>query len=576
MALLRSGVIGATLACAVGISVESHVSAFRTDETLLASEVFSVPTTSRCIVIMTVQYMMMYLMLACVRTYHELSATTKGALESALRAGCQTLTYGPMLCVLFIACRMRVEFLSEGKGQPQLWVQYCMYAVIFAVMASTFVVLAIPLITGKPLPMKEGTCDMEKPEEEESEDGASLTFVGLCVVRYIIMAALYGGLAGVIYGINTYLPPGEEKLSNLPPPAPAVMCTMIISVMFFSTQLIIALCRTYNEATGKDFSRLVSVMNGAATTAEFGPMLCILFLSLRMRALQHDGQPQEWAQKAMYASTGALIATTLLAIAVPLALGGTMVINPKTKEATFEVPDDKTMGLILIALRYACMLSFYGGSVVVMYAIVVFEAPAGPDHTLPVSPTVKCVMNLTAQFFLVYLLMTMMLTVSEATGGKYPLETYKMFASLEASKATLAFAPMLSILFVTTRMYALLITDKKGAPQGWVQDGMYMSTWAMAISFMSCLFTGLLMDDVKTDEDGNVTNKFSSPIVGFGMVFVRYFSMFLLYGGIMTVIYGLFVMTPETANGEGSLPVVGATPLGGSPPGPGSLAKGFF
>jgi len=84
------------------------------------------------------------------------------------------------------------------------------------------------------------------------------------------------------------------------------------------------------------------------------------------------------------------------------------------------------------------------------------------------------------------------------------------------------------------------------------------------------------MDDVKTDEDGNVINKFSSPAAGFGMNFIRYASMILLYGGIATVIYGLFVMTPETANGRGSIPVVGATPLGGSPPGPGALAKGFF
>merc|ERR1719465_271127 len=113
-----------------------------------------------------------------------------------------------------------------------------------------------------------------------------------------------------------------------------------------------------------------------------------------------------------------------------------------------------------------------------------------------------------------------MLTLSELTHVRF--EEYKTYAAIAAAKSTLAFAPMLSILFVTTRMYALLITDKKGAPQGWVQDGMYMSTWAIAISFMSCPFTGLIMDDVKTDEDGNVINKFSSPAAGFGMQFVRY------------------------------------------------------
>lgn len=573
--MLRAGIVAAALACVAGIHDYSQSFMLGADD--IEKKVFDVPTTSRCIVIIVVQYMVMFLLLALVRTYHEFSRTPKGSLEAAMKAACQTLTYGPMLCCLFIACRMRVEFLSDGKDQPQMWVQYCMYAVTFAVLASTLVVLLIPLITGKPLPLKEGSCDMEKPEAEVDEWGdskPSMAFLALSVIRYIILAGLYGGVAGVIYGTCTYLPPGETELSNLPPPAPAVMCTMIISVLFFATQLVIAFCRTYSEATGRDFSRIVSVMNAAATTVEFGPMLCIIFLSLRMRALQHGAQPQPWAQNAMYACTVALTVTTLLAILVPLSMGGTMVINPKTKEATFEVPD-KSFGLILIALRFMCMFAFYGGACVVMYAIVVFEAPGGPEATIPVSPTVQCVMNLACQFFFVYMMMTIMLTISELSQGKYPMETYRTFAALEASKATLAFAPMLSILFVTTRMYALLITNKRGAPQGWVQDGMYMATWAVGISFLSCLLTGCFMDEVKVDEDGNVINEFTNKGVAIGMQVLRYFTMLLMYVGIFTVIYGLFVMTPETANGRGSLPLIGKTPLGDSPPGPGTFAKSF-
>ena len=108
-------------------------------------EVFPVPTTSRCIVIMCVQYMLVYTALAVCRTYQEFSGTGKGKVEAGLRSAAQTLTYGPMLCVLFIACRMRVEFLSDGKDQPQAWVQNCMYALTFAVLASTVVVLVGPL-----------------------------------------------------------------------------------------------------------------------------------------------------------------------------------------------------------------------------------------------------------------------------------------------------------------------------------------------------------------------------------------------------------------------------------------------
>merc|ERR1719331_2839272 len=106
--------------------------------------------------------------LAVVRTYHEFSGTPKGSVEAALKAAAQTLTYGPMLCVLFIACRMRVEFLSDGKDQPQIWVQNCMYALTFAVLASTLLVLFMPLLTGKKIAVKEdGSPDLEASEAEE-------------------------------------------------------------------------------------------------------------------------------------------------------------------------------------------------------------------------------------------------------------------------------------------------------------------------------------------------------------------------------------------------------------------------
>merc|ERR1740130_1605678 len=165
--------------------------------------------------------------------------------------------------------------------------------------------------------------------------------------------------------------------------------------------------------------------------------------------------------------------------------------------------------------------------------------------------------------------MTCMMTVSELTGGTIPMEKWSLFTAFDSTKATLAFAPMLSILFVTTRMYALLITNKEGAPQAWVQDGMYMATWSLLISFLSCLATGLVMDKVETDEDGNVVNKFSNQYLAIAVTAVRYLSMALLYGGMTIVIVGLFTMTPETANGRGSVPLVSdavnSTPIGNPP-----------
>jgi len=541
---------------------------------LKVPEIFPVPAASRCVVIMCCQFMIIYTALALVRTYQEFTSTPKGKVEFGLRAAAQTLTYGPMLCVLFIACRMRVEFLSDGKDQPQLWVQHCMYALTFAVLASTLLVLCVPLFTGKPLPLKLGTCDLERPVEEESE--SKFMFYALTSARYLILLALYGGIGGVIVGSCTYLPPGATNLIELPAPGAAVMCTMILAIIFFSTQFIIAVCRSYTEFTGFEFPKTLAMMDSAATTVEFAPMLAVLFLSARMRALQHDSQPQEWAQRCMYACTGAMCLTTIMAIAVPLALGGTPKKNEITQEVTFQVPN-ALFGYMLVPIRFLSLVGFYGGAVGIAYSIFAFEAPAGPDATLPVSPTVQCIVNMTCQFFFVYLILTCMHTCSEFKCCRDRVELMQLFAAVQNAKATLAFAPMLSILFITTRMYALLITDKKGAPPAWVQDGMFMSTWSLLISFLMCLGSGLVMDKVDVDEDGNVVNKFSNQYIAICMTAIRYLTMFLLYGGMVIVIVGLFVMTPETANGHGSVPFVSkaisATPVGQPPPGPALLPK---
>jgi len=597
MTLLRVFASALLVVCALGITIQQQPSVavqrqipneppwviaemIKNDTQARAEQpVFPVPTTSRCIVIMCCQYMVFYLALALVRVWHEFTATPKGELEDALKTSCQTLTYGPMLCVLFIACRMHVEFLSKGQGQPQEWVQTCMYAVTFAVLANALVVLCVPLISGKPLAVNEKSGDMEQ-QVGDSPEGRDTVWYILTATRYLIMLGLYGGLLGVLIGINTYLPPGYERLDDVPWAAPAIVCTMIIAVLFFSTQLVIAGCRTYTEFTGVSFDRVVGVMHAAATTVEFGPMLAILFLCLRMRALQHGSQPQRWAQMAMFASTFALATTTVLAIAVPLALNGSMQTNSRTGEATFKPPDDGpgALGIILVVLRYLCMACFYGGAAVVVYAILIFEAEG--RETLPISPTVHCVMQLACQFFFVYLCMTIMMTVQELSGGKYRLEDYSMFSSLDAAKATVQFAPMLAILFVTVRMYSLLITNGEGAPQRYVQEGMYMATWALFLSFMMCLVTGLLAGEVKQDRDGNVINEFTNPYAAAFVTFVRFVSMFMLYVGEIIIIYGLFAMTPENANGTGSVAIVSdivrSTPFSNHPPGPGDLSKHGF
>jgi len=513
-----------------------------------------IPTASWCIIVLCCQYVLIFSALAGVRTYHEITETAKGTAEQALSVAARTVAYSPMLCVLFIAVRMRVSFLTDGKEQPPVWVQHCMMASTLALIAQSFVVLAVPFVTGDFLPLpREGM--KAAAEEENASQGGTPCFMRFVFFRYSVMLGLYGGIAGVITGIITYLPPGETSVASLPPPAPAVACTMILAVLYFGMEVFVVAIETYTAFAGEEFPKLIAVMNAAINTTAFAPMLSIVFLAARMRALQHGAQPQVWAQESMYAATYALAGTTALAVLVPLLLKGTASTDPKTNETTIEVPASyQYTGYALIAFRYLCLLGTYGGTGNVIYSIFVFESPKGPEHTVPVSPTVQCVVILCMQYFFIYLVLNIMHTANQVS--TYNLKDHPFFGALEKAKATVQFAPMLSVLFVSTRSYALMLTKNKGAPQAWCQDGMYMATWACLAAFLICLATGAVMGEVKTDEDGNVINKFDNYYAGLAFTAARYITLLLMYGGMTIVVVGLILMTPETANGRGSIPLV--------------------
>merc|ERR1719281_56995 len=154
------------------------------------------------------------------------------------------------------------------------------------------------------------------------------------------------------------------------------------------------------------------------------------------------------------------------------------------------------------------MLSIYIGFSLVVYSILTIKHPKGAQYTPPISVTMQCVVNLTFQFFFIYLMVWIVVTVEEWTQQKWTL----LRQTMENAKATVAMCPMLAILFVGTRMRALQITKNRGAPQGWVQDGMYMATWSILIQFLMCLITPLFTGKpAEVDEDGNVKWEPANP-----------------------------------------------------------------
>merc|ERR1719240_2385711 len=121
------------------------------------------------------------------------------------------------------------------------------------------------------------------------------------------------------------------------------------------------------------------------------------------------------------------------------------------------------------------------------------------------------------------------------------------------AQKTVKFAPMLSVLFIGLRLRALQITDQKGAPQGWAQQGMFLATYSLLVQvLMVLLLPAFTRGPPKTDEDGNVVAE-GTGIMATVTVAIRYLAFLALYGGVITVVTALFLITPETATGTGSL-----------------------
>merc|ERR1719182_744843 len=393
----------------------------------------------------------------------------------------------------------------------------------WSVVVQTLMVLFTPILTGggKPKVAEDGT----PVTEAEGVTGYVMTFI-----RYGSMAAMYGGFTAVCAGAISMEAPDDGPYAGVAPPvSPAVQCTMNLCAQYFAVYLAIALLQTYHNFNGKHegstSAKLAGVLQMAVNTVNFAPMLCILFIGARMRALQLDpvnGNPQPWAQTCFYLCTYAVLVQLLAVLTVPLLLSGKLAKGTTEGDVTFEM-ENPTMLMVMNVVRYAAMFALYGGFTAVIYSVCVIKAPSGP--TPPVSPTMQCVMNLTVQYFFVYLMLWVFVTTKQFLSS-VPAFLDVAIPTLDSARMTVMFCPMLSILFVGTRMRALQISENKGSPPWWTQQAMFFCTYAVLLQVMMVLilpfFTG---GSPKVDEDGNVETPSGSPALVYTVLAARWIAL---------------------------------------------------
>merc|ERR1719262_1430472 len=174
------------------------------------------------------------------------------------------------------------------------------------------------------------------------------------------------------------------------------------------------------------------------------------------------------------------------------------------------VMENQVVAMAIIAIRWVCLLALYGGFTAVIYSIFVIEHPTDVSLTPPISPAMQCVMNLTVQYFFIYLCLWICITCQQFMGSSPFWDN--AIAIFDAGRATVMFAPMLSMLFIGARMRALQLTKATdgtipvtAGPQLWAQQAMFLATWSVLVQLIMAMVVPICTGTGKPvmDDSGN-------------------------------------------------------------------------
>merc|ERR1719160_1366785 len=110
-------------------------------------------------------------------------------IQKILQTATHTVAFAPMLAILFLAFRMRVNQLTKNRGNPPEWAQICMYFCTYAILLMTLIVCIVPLFTGEVIGVDPKTGDIPSDTQPFKNNIVAACFTGL---KYLILLMLYG------------------------------------------------------------------------------------------------------------------------------------------------------------------------------------------------------------------------------------------------------------------------------------------------------------------------------------------------------------------------------------------------
>merc|ERR1719375_861702 len=223
------------------------------------------------------------------------------------------------------------------------------------------------------------------------------------------------------------------------------------------------------------------------------------------------------------------------------------------------------------AVRWLVILFFYSGLLGIIVSVYTIEHPMGAAATPAVPTSVLCIVLLATLYFAVYLAIWVLTSIEKFSGrtlrggGKTSKAPGPRSSSPEPKppatgplgalvglllsdvRDSVAFCPMLSVLFLGVRLRAHQLAGSAGEPQGWCLTFMNLATCAV---FLQALARADKLLAPPADPVKETPGTLAKVCQG-----IQYACLLMMYAAVVAVIVALFTMTRETA-GRTSLPAI--------------------
>ncbi|CAK0795807.1 unnamed protein product, partial [Prorocentrum cordatum] len=281
-------------------------------------------------------------------------------------------------------------------------------------------------------------------------------------------------------------------------------------------------------------------------TVNFVPMLCVLIMATRIRAVQltqgqpdHYGLPQWWVKVAMQVCTGSVMALALFVL----------VLSQVNSEVLEAVTKQRGRGTVILRLtRNAIILGIYLSFTVICIGACIMQAPPEMPARRDGEPrdvaALSCTLLLAVLYFGMYLVRTFATFANRAGLLGQARRFGNAQELLRNATGTVAFAPMLGVLFIAARMRIFQIDREEKAEHFWLPACCWLCAGSVLLqtAFIAAHYCLARAQDgsVELDEAAVPKHANATKVIEWA----RSVAMACLYIGVVGVTAAVVLMRP--------------------------------